>query len=52
MVYANINNDNEDEWANVFAIEGFCIAGPDCRADNFPGTICYYFEAKINTSVW
>jgi hypothetical protein len=32
---------------NVYAIKGFPISDPDCRADNFPGTICYYYEVKL-----
>jgi hypothetical protein len=31
----------------IYAMEGFQISGEHCRKDNFPGTICYYYEVKI-----
>jgi hypothetical protein len=34
----------------VFAEKGFLISGADCRrqsADNFPGTILYYYEVRL-----
>jgi hypothetical protein len=35
------------------AMEGFPISGEHCREDNFPGTICYYYEVKIlNSAPW
>jgi hypothetical protein len=33
-------------FPNVFAVQPFLISGPLCRADEFPGTICYYYEVK------
>jgi hypothetical protein len=35
---------------NVFAEQPFLISGPQCRMDEFPGTILYYYEVKAN--VW
>jgi hypothetical protein len=35
---------------NAFAVHAFPAATPnDCRLDNFPGTIIYYFEVKQTT---
>jgi hypothetical protein len=31
----------------VLSEKGFAISGEDCRKDNFPGTIIYYFEVTI-----
>jgi hypothetical protein len=37
-------SDNGEEWLDVFAKEGFAIAGENCRPDHFLGIIIYYFE--------
>jgi hypothetical protein len=31
----------------LYAKEGFPISGEHCREDNFPGTICFYYEVKM-----
>jgi hypothetical protein len=37
----------------VYSMEGFPISGEYCRKDNFPGTVCYYYEVKIwNSARW
>jgi hypothetical protein len=32
---------------NIFAKKGFTISGKRSQADNFPGTIIYYYEVKL-----
>jgi hypothetical protein len=41
-----INNTDDSQW--VFATEGYAISGEQCRKENFPGTIVYYFEVTTN----
>jgi hypothetical protein len=31
---------------HVYAKNGFPISVAECRSDDFPGTICYYYEVK------
>jgi hypothetical protein len=37
---------------HIYAEKGFPISVADCRADGFPGTICYYFEVKTLSGWW
>jgi hypothetical protein len=37
---------NTSGWKRIFAEKGFPISVADCRMDDFPGTICYYYEVK------
>jgi hypothetical protein len=41
-----VSNTNANEYPNVFAEQPFTISGPQCRMDDFPGTILYYYEVK------
>jgi hypothetical protein len=46
-------NTNTNGWRNAYADKGFPISVVECRADDFPGTICYYFEVKSHSqSKW
>jgi hypothetical protein len=45
----NVSN-NTNEWQDVFAVQTFLISGPQCRMDEFPGTILYYYEVKVGNS--
>jgi hypothetical protein len=38
-------------FQSVYAVQGFQLAGPQHRADNFQGTILYYFEVTGNEFV-
>jgi hypothetical protein len=41
-----LNASSTNGFANVFAVHPFPISGPHYRADDFPGTILYYYEVK------
>jgi hypothetical protein len=41
-----IAGNNTNGTQHIYAEKGFPISVADCRADGFPGTICYYFEVK------
>jgi hypothetical protein len=43
-----LNVINKVSRPTIFAVEPFPISGPHCRVDEFPGTICYYYEVKVN----
>jgi hypothetical protein len=43
-------NGKPGAMKNIYAIHGFPISGPDFRADNFQGTILYYYELKLTSS--
>jgi hypothetical protein len=46
-----VANKNISGWQNIYAEKGFPLSVADCRKDDFPGTICYYYEVKILKAV-
>jgi hypothetical protein len=38
-----------DAWKNLCSMKGFPISGEHFRENQFPGTICYYYEVKVES---